>query len=90
MGSDDKCTSMIFLSYSNCKLLKDRFDIPDGNITRENCLSVVSHYNSTYPSEVEQLGLKTCDLQALLDKVITAETQARIPSMVQNSCIAMA
>ncbi|KAI4876278.1 hypothetical protein NFI96_021645 [Prochilodus magdalenae] len=53
---------------NNCKLLKDKFDIPDGNITRENCLSVVSHYNSTYPSEVEQLGLKTCDLQALLDK----------------------
>lgn len=52
----------------NILLLTNTFNIPDMNITLDNYYQRLSDLNASYPYQVEQLSLKTCDLQALLDQ----------------------
>uniref|UniRef100_A0AAY5EKM3 Transporter n=1 Tax=Electrophorus electricus TaxID=8005 RepID=A0AAY5EKM3_ELEEL len=52
----------------NILSLINTFNIADGNVTENNYGEWLSYLNSTNPYEVEQLHLKTCDLQTLLDQ----------------------
>ncbi|KAF7708458.1 sodium-dependent neutral amino acid transporter B(0)AT3-like [Silurus meridionalis] len=53
---------------SNIQELMNAFNIPDMNITEENYDSYLKHLNATDPRMVQQLNLRTCNLQALLDQ----------------------
>ncbi|XP_076826873.1 sodium-dependent neutral amino acid transporter B(0)AT3-like isoform X1 [Brachyhypopomus gauderio] len=53
---------------ANILSLMNTFNIADGNITEDNYEQWLSHLNSTNPYQVEELNLKTCNLQALLDQ----------------------
>ncbi|KAK7886271.1 hypothetical protein WMY93_025892 [Mugilogobius chulae] len=58
-------------NYINCQnsnilTLTNAFNIGDGNITRQNYDDWLRHLNFSDPSKVENLQLKTCDLQTFL------------------------
>ncbi|KAK9958216.1 hypothetical protein ABG768_012390 [Culter alburnus] len=53
---------------SNILALLNAFDLPEGNITESNYDSVLQHLNSTSPAVIQELQLKTCDLQTLLSE----------------------
>ncbi|KAF3691812.1 Sodium-dependent neutral amino acid transporter B(0)AT3 [Channa argus] len=60
-------------NYNDCRnwnilRLTNAFNIGDENITLENYDDWFKYLNTTDPSEVESLNLKTCDLQIFLDE----------------------
>ncbi|XP_059205535.1 inactive sodium-dependent neutral amino acid transporter B(0)AT3 [Centropristis striata] len=55
----------------NILTLTNRFEISDQNITLENYDDWFSYLNSTFPAEVAQETLRTCDLQAFLNKGVS-------------------
>lgn len=60
-------------NYINCQnrnilALTNAFNIGDENITLQSYEEWLKHLNSSDPSEVESLHLKTCDLQTFLDQ----------------------
>ena len=57
------------VDFRNILRLTNAFDIGDENITLENYDLWFNNLNTTDPSEVESLSLKTCDLQTFLDQV---------------------
>ncbi|ROK64944.1 Sodium-dependent neutral amino acid transporter B(0)AT1 [Anabarilius grahami] len=52
----------------NILALLNAFDLPEGNITESNYDSVLQNLNSTSPAVIQELQLKTCDLQTLLSQ----------------------
>ncbi|KAI3360939.1 hypothetical protein L3Q82_013151 [Scortum barcoo] len=52
----------------NILTLTNAFNIGDENITLENYDDWLNYLNTTSPSEVESLSLKTCNLQTFLDQ----------------------
>ncbi|XP_048059377.1 sodium-dependent neutral amino acid transporter B(0)AT1-like [Megalobrama amblycephala] len=52
----------------NIVALLNAFELPEGNITESNYDSVLQHLNSTSPAVIQELQLKTCDLQTLLSQ----------------------
>ncbi|XP_007241499.3 sodium-dependent neutral amino acid transporter B(0)AT1-like [Astyanax mexicanus] len=52
----------------NILALLNAFDLPDGNISDTNYAEVLNNLNSTNPGLVQNLQLKTCDLQTLLSE----------------------
>ncbi|XP_073341562.1 LOW QUALITY PROTEIN: sodium-dependent neutral amino acid transporter B(0)AT3-like [Pagrus major] len=55
----------------NILRLTNAFNIGDENITLENYNDWLNYLNTTDPSEVQSLDLKTCDLQTFLDQSAT-------------------
>ncbi|XP_059205544.1 sodium-dependent neutral amino acid transporter B(0)AT1-like [Centropristis striata] len=55
----------------NILTLTNRFEISDQNITSENYEDWLSYLNSTFPAEVAQETLRTCDLQTFLDQAVS-------------------
>ncbi|XP_059801268.1 solute carrier family 6 member 19a, tandem duplicate 1 [Hypanus sabinus] len=58
----DACFDKNILSLTNA------FDLPEQNLTQTNYEEMLHFLNSTNPAKVASLGLKTCDLQALLSQ----------------------
>lgn len=54
--------------------MTNAFNIGDENITLENYDDWLIYLNSTDPTEVESLNLKTCNLQTFLDQVVSSVT----------------
>lgn len=54
--------------------MTNAFNIGDENITLENYNDWLNYLNTTDPSEVQSLELKTCDLQTFLDQVVSSVT----------------
>lgn len=62
----------ILFSYLICRnilTLTNHFEIADKNMTIENYDEWLGYLNSTYLTEVENLGLRTCNLNTFLDQV---------------------
>lgn len=55
--------------HRNIMALLNAFDLPIGNITESNYEEALHQLNSTAPSVIQELNLKTCDLQDLLSQV---------------------
>ncbi|XP_037639955.1 sodium-dependent neutral amino acid transporter B(0)AT3-like [Sebastes umbrosus] len=60
-------------NYNDCQnwnilSLTNSFNIGDENITVQNYDDWLNYLNTTHPSEVESLHLKTCNLQTFLDQ----------------------
>ena len=68
----------LHLFLRNILTLTNAFSIGDENITLQNYDEWLSHLNSSDPSEVASLNLKTCDLQTYLEQV--HYTNIRSPS----------
>ncbi|KAG7324697.1 hypothetical protein KOW79_012713 [Hemibagrus wyckioides] len=52
----------------NIMALLNAFDLPIGNITESNYKEALHQLNSSAPSVIQELNLKTCDLQDLLSQ----------------------
>ncbi|XP_029104167.1 sodium-dependent neutral amino acid transporter B(0)AT1-like [Scleropages formosus] len=52
----------------NILALMNAFDIPEGNITDSNYDEVLQSLNSTFPQTIQNLNLKTCDLNTFLSE----------------------
>ncbi|KAB5515559.1 hypothetical protein PHYPO_G00249250 [Pangasianodon hypophthalmus] len=52
----------------NILALLNAFDLPEGNITESNYNEVLQVLNSTSPSIIQELDLKTCDIQTFLSQ----------------------
>ncbi|KAM9352912.1 LOW QUALITY PROTEIN: solute carrier family 6 member 19b [Symphorus nematophorus] len=52
----DKCLSGNIIALSNV------FELAEGNITDNNYNQVVQHFNETHPEVIQELDLKTCNL----------------------------
>lgn len=56
--------------HSNIRTLTNAFNIPDMNITEETFGKWLTYYNTTNPHLVQNLSLKTCNLETFLDEVL--------------------
>lgn len=45
------------------------FDLAEGSITDSNYNQVLQHMNETYPEVIQELDLKTCNLNTFLGEV---------------------
>ncbi|CAM4640757.1 unnamed protein product [Leuciscus chuanchicus] len=52
----------------NILALMNTFDLPEGNVTESNYNSVLQHLNNTTPAVIQELQLKTCDMQTFLSQ----------------------
>ncbi|XP_067282534.1 sodium-dependent neutral amino acid transporter B(0)AT1 [Pseudorasbora parva] len=52
----------------NILTLMNAFDLPEGNVTESNYESVLQHFNSSTPAIIQDLQLKTCDMQTFLSQ----------------------
>uniref|UniRef100_A0A673L2B4 Sodium-dependent neutral amino acid transporter B(0)AT1-like n=1 Tax=Sinocyclocheilus rhinocerous TaxID=307959 RepID=A0A673L2B4_9TELE len=52
----------------NILTLLNTFDLPEGNITESNYEGFLQHLNSTAPQTLQELQLKTCDMQTFLSQ----------------------
>lgn len=66
---------LLCLICRNILQLTNHFEIADGNITIEHYDEWHDYFNKTYPGDVAELGLTTCDMQRFLDQVAVAKTQ---------------
>lgn len=53
----------------NILALLNEFNLPEGNITESNYNEVLHALNSTSPSIIQELDLRTCDIQTFLSQV---------------------
>lgn len=57
------------MNFRNILGLINAFDFAEGGITGHNYTQVVQHLNETYPGVIQELDLKTCDLNTFLSEV---------------------
>ncbi|KAL4629752.1 sodium-dependent neutral amino acid transporter B(0)AT1-like [Arapaima gigas] len=53
---------------TNILALMNTFEIPEGNITESNYKDVLQNLNGTFPEIIQDLQLKTCDLNTFLSQ----------------------
>lgn len=59
----------IALHFRNIITLLNMFELPEGDITDSNYDQVVQRLNETHPDIIQELDLKTCDLNTFLSEV---------------------
>lgn len=59
----------LYLICRNILALTNHFEIADQNMTIENYDKWLDYLNGTFQMEVENLGLRTCELKTFLDQV---------------------
>lgn len=57
------------LGFRNIMALLNVFDLAEGDITDSNYNQVLQHLNETYPEVIQEIDLKTCDLNTFLSEV---------------------
>lgn len=57
------------LYFRNIVALSNVFGLAEGDITDSNYNQVVQHLNETYPDVIQELDLKTCNLNTFLSEV---------------------
>lgn len=60
---------IIFFFPRNILELMDAFGLPEGAITENNYTEALHKLNSTHPRRIQNLTLRTCDMQVFLSEV---------------------
>lgn len=60
----------LYLICRNILALTNHFEIGDQNMTIENYDEWFDHFNGAFPTEVNELGLRSCNLSTFLDQVL--------------------